>query len=253
MGTHAERVAIKDQVSREDQDAFALASHQKAIAAIDAGRFDAEMAPVTIRDAKGRETVVIEDAVAAEIAAEPLVSAPADDVEPVAIFDLPTEPLDLAAVAEALDAEAAIESPVEVIETIEVVETIEVIEHLDVVEIIETVDVVETVETPDDHVSEQPIAAVDDRAAREAHLHVATEPITIVDAAMLDALDGIDDLALEPPAPVPARRSNPFGRLGRKRAGRPAGPAEHLETKPIQLTDTELDLGFQAPAWREDD
>ena len=45
MGTHAERVAIKDGVSREDQDAFALASHQKAIAAIDAGRFDAEMAP----------------------------------------------------------------------------------------------------------------------------------------------------------------------------------------------------------------
>src|SRR5215213_5104634 len=42
MGTHAERVAIKDQVSRADQDAYALASHQKAIAAIDAGRFDAE-------------------------------------------------------------------------------------------------------------------------------------------------------------------------------------------------------------------
>ena len=33
MGTHAERVAIKDHVSREDQDAFALASHQRAIAA----------------------------------------------------------------------------------------------------------------------------------------------------------------------------------------------------------------------------
>ena len=33
MGTHAERVAIKDAVSREDQDAFALASHQQAIAA----------------------------------------------------------------------------------------------------------------------------------------------------------------------------------------------------------------------------
>ena len=61
MGTHAERVAIKDQVSREDQDAFALASHQKAIAAIDAGRFAAELAPVTVRDAKGRETVVAED------------------------------------------------------------------------------------------------------------------------------------------------------------------------------------------------
>jgi acetyl-CoA C-acetyltransferase len=61
MGTHAERVAIKDKVSREDQDAFALASHQKAIAAIDAGRFEAELAPVTIRDAKGRDTVVNQD------------------------------------------------------------------------------------------------------------------------------------------------------------------------------------------------
>src|SRR6185503_6657555 len=58
MGTHAERVAIKDDVSRADQDAFALASHQKAIAAIDAGRFDAELAPVTVRDARGRETIV---------------------------------------------------------------------------------------------------------------------------------------------------------------------------------------------------
>src|SRR6185312_15220765 len=61
MGTHAERVAIKDKVSRADQDAFALASHQRAIAAIDAGRFDAEMAPVTITDSKGRETVVDTD------------------------------------------------------------------------------------------------------------------------------------------------------------------------------------------------
>ena len=61
MGTHAERVAIKDDVSRADQDAFALASHQKAIAAIDAGRFDAELAPVTVRDARGRETIVTVD------------------------------------------------------------------------------------------------------------------------------------------------------------------------------------------------
>ena len=61
MGTHAERVAIKEQVSREDQDAFALASHRKAIAAIDGGRFSAELAPVTVRDARGRETVVSED------------------------------------------------------------------------------------------------------------------------------------------------------------------------------------------------
>jgi acetyl-CoA C-acetyltransferase len=51
MGTHAERVAIHDHVSREDQDAFALRSHERAVAAQDAGRFAAELAPVTIRDA----------------------------------------------------------------------------------------------------------------------------------------------------------------------------------------------------------
>ena len=61
MGTHAERVAISNAVSREDQDAFALDSHQKAIAAIDAGRFEAETAPVTVRDARGRETIVTVD------------------------------------------------------------------------------------------------------------------------------------------------------------------------------------------------
>jgi acetyl-CoA C-acetyltransferase len=61
MGTHAERVAIRDHVSREDQDAFALQSHQRAIAAIDGGRFAEEIAPVTVRDAKGRETIVDTD------------------------------------------------------------------------------------------------------------------------------------------------------------------------------------------------
>ncbi len=53
MGTHAERVAIKEVVSRADQDAFALESHQRAIAAIDAGRFADEIVPVPIR--RGRE------------------------------------------------------------------------------------------------------------------------------------------------------------------------------------------------------
>jgi acetyl-CoA C-acetyltransferase len=61
MGTHAERVAIKERVSRDDQDAFALASHEKAIAAIDGGRFDDELVPVTVKDAKDRETVVTTD------------------------------------------------------------------------------------------------------------------------------------------------------------------------------------------------
>ena len=61
MGTHAERVAIKEHVSRQDQDRFANESHQKAIAAIEAGRFEAELAPVTTTDAKGRQTTVNED------------------------------------------------------------------------------------------------------------------------------------------------------------------------------------------------
>lgn len=61
MGTHAERVAIGEHVSRADQDAFALASHQKAVAAMDAGRFDAELVPVRVTDAKGRESIVTAD------------------------------------------------------------------------------------------------------------------------------------------------------------------------------------------------
>jgi len=61
MGTHAERVAIREQVSRADQDSFALESHRRAVAAQDEGRFADEMAPVTVRDAKGRETVVDAD------------------------------------------------------------------------------------------------------------------------------------------------------------------------------------------------
>jgi acetyl-CoA C-acetyltransferase len=85
MGTHAERVAISDQVSREDQDAFALASHEKAIDAIDAGRFDAEMAPVAVRDAKGREIIVtVDEGPRRDSSAEALAR-----LKPV--FDLPSE------------------------------------------------------------------------------------------------------------------------------------------------------------------
>jgi acetyl-CoA acetyltransferase family protein len=46
MGETAEEVAKLDGISRDDSDAFALRSHQRAIAAIDAGRFAAEIAPV---------------------------------------------------------------------------------------------------------------------------------------------------------------------------------------------------------------
>ncbi len=58
MGTHAERVAGKSQVSREEQDRFAFESHQKAIAAIDAGRFAEEIVPVPIK--KGKEETLFQ-------------------------------------------------------------------------------------------------------------------------------------------------------------------------------------------------
>jgi acetyl-CoA acyltransferase len=51
MGLTAERVARHYSVSREDQDAFALASHQKAVAAQAAGRFAEELIPVTVATA----------------------------------------------------------------------------------------------------------------------------------------------------------------------------------------------------------
>jgi acetyl-CoA acyltransferase len=48
MGMTAELVAQKYGITREDADAFALASHQKALAAIDAGRFKDEIVPLSI-------------------------------------------------------------------------------------------------------------------------------------------------------------------------------------------------------------
>ena len=60
MGTTAENVAREFQITRQQQDEFALASQQKASAASKGGRFRDEIAPVTIKGRKG-ETVVSED------------------------------------------------------------------------------------------------------------------------------------------------------------------------------------------------
>jgi acetyl-CoA C-acetyltransferase len=61
MGLAAEFIAEKFEVPREAMDHFALGSHQKAVAAIDSGAFQAEIAPVTIKGRKGREIVVDTD------------------------------------------------------------------------------------------------------------------------------------------------------------------------------------------------
>jgi acetyl-CoA C-acetyltransferase len=60
MGGHAEYTAKKAGITRQAQDEFALSSHRKAIAAMDAGRFEDEIAPVEIPGKKGL-TVIRED------------------------------------------------------------------------------------------------------------------------------------------------------------------------------------------------
>jgi len=60
MGNTAENVATKYQISREQQDQFALASQQKASAAQKSGRFKDEIAPVTVKGRKG-DVIVSDD------------------------------------------------------------------------------------------------------------------------------------------------------------------------------------------------
>src|SRR5687768_546726 len=57
MGSHAEYTARKGEVARDRQDEFATASHRKAVAAMEAGRFKAEIVPVQIPGRKGPTTV----------------------------------------------------------------------------------------------------------------------------------------------------------------------------------------------------
>lgn len=57
MGTHGDNVAAEEGVGRAEQDAWALRSHVRAIAAQDAGRFAEEIVPVEIIDRKGTTVV----------------------------------------------------------------------------------------------------------------------------------------------------------------------------------------------------
>jgi acetyl-CoA C-acetyltransferase len=61
MGIHAERVAAKHDVTRQAQDEFALRSHQRALAAIDEGRFRDEIVAVQVPGRKGAVTTVDTD------------------------------------------------------------------------------------------------------------------------------------------------------------------------------------------------
>jgi acetyl-CoA acyltransferase len=61
MGETAERVAQKYEVSREDQDAFALRSHQRAVVAQKSGRLAEEIVPVEVPQRKGEAVRLTDD------------------------------------------------------------------------------------------------------------------------------------------------------------------------------------------------
>jgi acetyl-CoA C-acetyltransferase len=61
MGSAAELCAAECHISREDQDAFAIASYKKAQAAQNEGKFTAEIVPVEVKDRKGEITLVSND------------------------------------------------------------------------------------------------------------------------------------------------------------------------------------------------
>lgn len=61
MGSAAELCAVDCNISREDQDAYAIESYKRSQAAQAAGKFDAEIVPVEIKDKKGNVTVFSKD------------------------------------------------------------------------------------------------------------------------------------------------------------------------------------------------
>jgi acetyl-CoA C-acetyltransferase len=62
MGTHGSTVAAEEECSREEQDAWAFRSHQRAIAAIDSGQMAEEIVPVIISGKKANVTVDTDEA-----------------------------------------------------------------------------------------------------------------------------------------------------------------------------------------------
>ena len=61
LGATAENVAERYRVTREDQDAFALESHRRAVAAAEAGRFDQEIVTVDVPQPKGEPVTIHAD------------------------------------------------------------------------------------------------------------------------------------------------------------------------------------------------
>lgn len=84
MGGHAEYTADKAGISREDADAFSFRSHQKAVAAIEAGRFKNEIVPVEIPGRKGVTVVDTDEGPRADTSMEALAK-----LKPAFVKDAP--------------------------------------------------------------------------------------------------------------------------------------------------------------------
>jgi acetyl-CoA C-acetyltransferase len=72
MGVHGGTVANEEELSREAQDAFALRSHQRAVAAIDSGRFEDEIVPVEIVERRSSRTISVDESPRRDTSAEAL-------------------------------------------------------------------------------------------------------------------------------------------------------------------------------------
>ena len=72
MGMTAENLAVQYDISREEQDAFAIQSQERAIQARDSGRFAEEIAPVKIQSRKGEVTIDTDEHIREGVTAEGL-------------------------------------------------------------------------------------------------------------------------------------------------------------------------------------
>jgi len=86
MGGHAEYTAAKAKVSREDADAFSLRSHQKAVAAIEEGRFRNEIVPVEVKSRRGVTVVDTDEGPRADTSLEALAK-----LRPAFVRDAPDD------------------------------------------------------------------------------------------------------------------------------------------------------------------
>jgi acetyl-CoA C-acetyltransferase len=86
MGGHAEYTASKARISRADADAFALQSHQRALAAIREGRFRNEIVPVEIASRGGAKVVDTDEGPRADTSIEALAK-----LKPAFVRDAPPE------------------------------------------------------------------------------------------------------------------------------------------------------------------